>query len=466
MAVSPACHATSSAWYLRAFGEHLVTAEGTTLRTEDVLSCGKCEHVIGLYFTQLTRANNNVPPSVSTKFTNKLLQLYEQINCNEPKRLQVIQVFLFPSNVSSQESFHDDFIKQALLNVPWFAMPLHQQIKQIRLKHKYDARDCSLVLLDGSTGKELTRSARERVIEDPTGLAFPWSTHFTVPTKQQISSLLSRIIERGLLCGGSGSKPISSLDHESCKDALQGNVIGVYFSAHWCPPCRAFTPQLIDTYNKLKERGKKFQVLFVSSDRSLDSFESYFSIMPWLALPYDETESRQDLAKLFDIHGIPTLVLLDTDQSLITIEGRGEINDDPQGKRFPWNSPIRLLTERTAARLYNTPAVVLFLESENEDDLRFGESVLTTAAKSVQMEADEFSSSPIIFFVAFDSNTSEWLRDYVGIEDDAPLLTIIDLPLGRISIMEYGVDISEESVNEFVASFSNNTLPFNVIGQL
>ncbi|XP_039299128.1 nucleoredoxin isoform X2 [Nilaparvata lugens] len=342
-------------------------------------------------------------------------------------------------------------------------MPLHQQIKQIRLMHKYEARDCSLVLIDGSTGKELTRSAKERVLEDAEGLRFPWPTCAPAPAAQKISHLLSCICDRGLLRGGSDS---TSLDHETCEDALQDCVIGVYFSAHWCPPCRAFTPQLIDTYNELKERGKKFQVLFVSSDRSVESFKSYLSIMPWLALPYDESELRQDLAKLFDIHGIPTLVILNTDHSLITIDGRGEINDDPLGKRFPWGSPISLLTERTATRLYNTPTVVLFLEGENEEDFNFGKSVLTTAASNAQMQADGFNLYSPIFFIAFDSNTSEWLRDYVGLDDDAPLLTIIDLPLGRISVMEYGVDISEESVNEFVASFLNDTLPFTFIGQL
>lgn len=34
-----------------------------------------------------------------------------------------------------------------------------------------------------------------------------------------------------------------------------------------CPPCRGFTPKLIETYNKVKDSGKSFEIIFVTSDR-------------------------------------------------------------------------------------------------------------------------------------------------------------------------------------------------------
>ena len=53
--------------------------------------------------------------------------------------------------------------------------------------------------------------------------------------------------------------------------------------------------------------------------------------MPWLAIPYEDATNRQQLTTLYGIQGIPSLVLLNPDGSVITEDGRGEVNDDSQG---------------------------------------------------------------------------------------------------------------------------------------
>jgi thiol-disulfide isomerase/thioredoxin len=40
-----------------------------------------------------------------------------------------------------------------------------------------------------------------------------------------------------------------------------------------CPPCRAFTPKLANTYSKLRKDGKQWEVVFVSMDRNPVQFQ-------------------------------------------------------------------------------------------------------------------------------------------------------------------------------------------------
>jgi len=121
------------------------------------------------------------------------------------------------------------------------------------------------------------------------------------------------------------------------KEALKGKHIGIYFSAHWCPPCRGFTPQLVETYKALqKANGNQFEIIFVSSDRDEEAFKAYHGEMPWLAMPFSDRKRKDELCKAFKISGIPSLIMVDIDGKVITDKARGRVGNDPSGKDFPW----------------------------------------------------------------------------------------------------------------------------------
>jgi len=113
-------------------------------------------------------------------------------------------------------------------------------------------------------------------------------------------------------------------------------VVGLYFSAHWCGPCRGFTPQLAECYKALQAAGRPFEIVFVSSDRDEAAFKEYHNSMPWLALPYQERALKADLSALFSVQGIPTLVLLSKNGTIITEEGRAAVGYGAE--YFPWDT--------------------------------------------------------------------------------------------------------------------------------
>merc|ERR1711902_388616 len=98
------------------------------------------------------------------------------------------------------------------------------------------------------------------------------------------------------------------------KQLQSADVVGLYFSAHWCGPCRGFTPRLAKLYNECKE---------------------YFEEMPWCALSFKERTLKNNLSELYEVQGIPTLVLLTGNGELITKDGRSAIGGGVDA--FPWN---------------------------------------------------------------------------------------------------------------------------------
>eukprot|EP00792_Barthelona_sp_PAP020_P008806 TRINITY_DN3250_c4_g2_i2.p1 TRINITY_DN3250_c4_g2~~TRINITY_DN3250_c4_g2_i2.p1 ORF type:complete len:136 (+),score=36.04 TRINITY_DN3250_c4_g2_i2:36-443(+) len=92
---------------------------------------------------------------------------------------------------------------------------------------------------------------------------------------------------------------------------LEGKTIVFYFSAHWCPPCRAFTPKLVDLYNQANRDD--LEVIFVSSDKTVEGQMQYMNElhMPWLAIPFGP--KIMEIGRAFRVRGIPFLVSIKPD---------------------------------------------------------------------------------------------------------------------------------------------------------
>lgn len=122
----------------------------------------------------------------------------------------------------------------------------------------------------------------------------------------------------------------------------------VYFLMDYlvrCGPCRQFTPDLVNFYNRInsrKGREGQFEIVWISRCRDYESFAQYFTQMNWLAMqPEDAMGIRgQQLASRYKVKGIPSLVLLDEVGNVITLDARNKIPTDKAGIGFPWRNPI------------------------------------------------------------------------------------------------------------------------------
>jgi nucleoredoxin len=90
---------------------------------------------------------------------------------------------------------------------------------------------------------------------------------------------------------------------------LAGKVVGLYFSAHWCGPCRNFTPKLLELYAAARAANKNFEIVFCSADHDEAGFRSYFSSMKWKAVDFGE-DCREVIMSQFSVQGIPKLSIL------------------------------------------------------------------------------------------------------------------------------------------------------------
>ncbi len=100
----------------------------------------------------------------------------------------------------------------------------------------------------------------------------------------------------------------------------------IYFSAHWCPPCRAFTP-LLAKYYKKNGGGTKFDVIFVSKDKDEDSMYGYMRQMPWNAVSFKGSAAKQ-LGKAYPSRGIPHLVAVNKNGKVLFQGNRNQVLED------------------------------------------------------------------------------------------------------------------------------------------
>lgn len=164
------------------------------------------------------------------------------------------------------------------------------------------------------------------------------------PPKSETSNVLASQFKGDLVSSKNGS--LVPFDDEPL---AKKKLIALYFSAHWCGPCRKFTPQLVEFYNRVAPQHPEFEIVFVSNDRSPSAMETYMRDMqmPWPAIAYAKLPGKEALKK-YAGENIPCLVLLDNNGAVVS--------DSNVGKEYI--GPEKVLTD-LASILAKGPAAAI-----------------------------------------------------------------------------------------------------------
>jgi len=315
---------------------------------------------------------------------------------------------VFVSSDRDEAAFKEYFAEQ-----PWLALPYAERDLKEKLSKKYKVQGIpSLVILDEDGGL-ITKEGRAAVSGDPKGEKMPW-----------IPKTLPQIMEGAMVVNQDGAEsPLA--------EATAGKVTAFYFSAHWCPPCRGFTPQLAKWYtDDLKEKG--LEVVFVSSDRDEVAFKEYFAEQPWLALSYGDHARKEELSNYFGVRGIPSLVIMNAQGEVITKDGRGAISSDPKGLEFPWTpKPVSNL-KAGPGNINEVTTVLCFCEKSGEEAQGLCEATMTPLAEKYNAQAKaEGEEDPKFAFVMVSEadDLATRLRAMMKMEaSDAVQMMICDIP--------------------------------------
>ena len=106
--------------------------------------------------------------------------------------------------------------------------------------------------------------------------------------------------------------------------SLRGQYVLLDFWAAWCRPCREENPNILENYNRFKDKG--FEVYQVSLDRNKEDWLRGIEqdMLPWINVS-DLKYYQSEAAVLYNINKIPSAFLLDPNGTIIAknIELRG-----------------------------------------------------------------------------------------------------------------------------------------------
>merc|ERR1719335_431387 len=188
--------------------------------------------------------------------------------------------------------------------------------------------------------------------------------------------------------------------------------------------------------------------------------------MPWLALPFADRASKAALSKGFGVDGIPSLVLLDTDWSVITKKGRGAVMQDVS--EFPFHDkPVADLATDTDG-LNDAPCVVVLADKATAEEQAAAYAALEPLAAEYKAAAKASEEEPeFLFFIAKSGGGAvPRIRQLCELDEDetAPQLILLDIPDNGGYYVGDGASISVDGLRKWLSDYKGKTLERKQLG--
>lgn len=374
-----------------------------------------------------------------TKFLPKLHFFYE-LNPDVKTDYEIIFCSL-----DKNEQDYNEYVEE----MPWWCLPYATSTLP-KLVASLQANFLPHLVVIDMEGKIITKEGVSALKQDPTGKKFPWRPNRIVdiiPSSYR-SGELSTDEEIVLL-------PTNELDEK---------YLLLYFACRSDALSQEFTPWLVKAYNNLKTKRDNFELIFVSGDASEASYDMFLNEAPICAIPFEETEARENLEMRLDITSYPTLVMLGP---------KPDDEDDNFGDRPVINSEVRAVVEngdyitdfpyypkpwgdlcKTTDDINSHKCLVVFHEGGDEEEQMEVEYAVRDAAEEYR-SGDEL----VKFYWACNPNAplSANIRKAcnLGPIGDLPSMVLLDIPNDGIYYVSDERDITEDTIIEFLGNYKD-----------
>jgi len=182
----------------------------------------------------------------------------------------------------------------------------------------------------------------------------------------------------------------------------------------------------------------------------------------WLAIPWSSSKQRAELDSLFEVSGIPCLVIVDENGRVINKNARAAIGSDPTGEGFPWTPPA-VGNLASPEGIDEAASVCVFMEGVGSEQQKHLLSQMEEVSKKYIDAGKAKGNDPAYRFFAATSEDGAvpQIRNLCQLPKDAqeqPVLLLLDLDDDGAFYASDQSEISVATIEALIKAYEGKTI--------